>query len=36
MQMVPELLEDEAILLLDAYKGLSQQLNEDVRQVHIC
>lgn len=34
--MVPELLEDEATLLLDTYKGLSQQPNEDVRQVHVC
>lgn len=31
--MVPDLLEDEATLLLDAYKILSQQANEDVRQV---
>lgn len=36
MQMVPELSEDESILMLDAYKGLSQQPSEDVRQVHIC
>lgn len=35
VQMVPELSEDEAILLLDAYKGLSHEPNEDVRQVHV-
>lgn len=33
VQMVPELLDGEAMLLLDAYKGLAQQPNEKVRQV---
>nr|XP_024388060.1 serine/threonine-protein phosphatase 4 regulatory subunit 4-like isoform X3 [Physcomitrium patens] len=33
IKMVPDLLEDEATLLLDAYKILSQQANEDVRQL---
>lgn len=32
VKMVPELLEDEVILLLDAYKGLSLEADEDVRQ----
>lgn len=35
VQMVPELLDDDAMLLLDTYKALAQQPNEDVRQVHI-
>ena len=33
VQMVPELLDDEAMHLLDVYKGLAQQPNEEVRQV---
>ncbi|KAG0582621.1 hypothetical protein KC19_3G073400 [Ceratodon purpureus] len=33
VKMVPDLLDDDAMLLLDAYKGLAQQSNEEVRQL---